>query len=266
MALTFSGKIIWITGASSGIGEALALEFASKKSRLILSARRLEELERVANQCRSLGSEATVFVMDLANTAEIESVADRVLAQFGYIDILVNNGGISQRSLVHETPVEVDRRIMEIDYFSGVVLTKKVLPSMVARKSGHIVAISSITGLFGFKLRSAYAAAKHAIHGFYESLWAELSAQGINATIVCPGRVHTQISLHALTKDGKEHGIMDHGQDGGVPADYCARQIIRAVERKKVTVYIGRKELLMVYFKRYLPWLFYKLLTRVEPT
>jgi short-subunit dehydrogenase len=266
MSSYFNGKIIWITGASSGIGEALALQWAQQNTRLILSARRIDELERVAAQCRKLGSECQIFQMDLANAQQIEQVADEVLRVYGYIDILVNNGGISQRSLVNETPVAVDRLIMEVDYFSGVVLTKKVLPSMLARKCGHIITISSITGLFGFRLRSAYAAAKHAIHGFYEALWAELNDEGINVTIVCPGRVHTNISLHALTKEGKEHGIMDHGQNGGVTAEYCARQILKAAERKKVTVYVGRKELLMVYFKRYIPWLFYKLVKKVQPT
>ena len=137
---------------------------------------------------------------------------------------------------------------------------------MIKRKSGHIVAISSITGLFGFRLRSAYSAAKHAMIGFYESLWCELTDQGINVTIVCPGRVHTNISLHAITKNGEAYGLMDHGQDSGTSAQVCAKQILKAVKSKKVLVYVGGKELLMVYFKRYIPWLFYRLVTKVQPT
>jgi dehydrogenase/reductase SDR family member 7B len=266
MQPTFQHKTIWITGASSGIGEAMAYEFARCQTVLILSARRKDELERVAAHCRALGSTCHVRLLDLADTQQINTVADEVLQQFGTIDILVNNGGISQRSLTVETSLEVDRRIMEVDYFSGVILTKKVLPGMVRQQSGHIIAISSITGVFGFPLRSAYAAAKHAIVGFYESLWAEEHEHGIGVTIACPGRIYTNISLHALTSNGNPHGIMDHSIGGGYSAEYCARKIIKAVRRKKVIVYVAGKEMLMIYFKRYIPWIFYKLVSKVKPT
>lgn len=266
MANYFNQKIVWITGASSGIGEALAYEFAKFETTLILSARRKDELERVAAKCRKLGSDAHCYVLDLSIPDHIVDVANKVLATFGHVDFLINNGGISQRSLIIETPVDVDRKIMEIDYFSGVVLTKCVLPSMKSRQFGHIVAISSITGLFGFPMRSAYAAAKHAMVGFYETLWAELHDQGINVTIACPGRIRTNISYHALTKNGEPHGIMDHGLNEGLSAEQCAKKIIKAAYRKKVIAYIGGKELLMAYFKRYIPWLFYKLVSKVQPT
>jgi len=266
MVHSFNGKIIWITGASSGIGEAMAYEFAKYHVKLILSARRRNELERVASRCIELGSECFIFTFDLSKPDQIEAVANEVLAQFNFIDILVNNGGVTQRSLVSETLVEVDRRIMEIDFFSGVILTKKLLPSMIQRRSGHIVVISSVTGLFGFPLRSAYAAAKHAIQGFYETLWAELYPQGIDVTIACPGRIRTNVSLNALTKDGSPHGIMDHGQDEGFSAEFCAKKIIKAVRRKKIEVYIAGKELILIYFKRYIPYLFYKIVTKADPT
>ncbi len=262
--MTFSEKVIWITGASSGIGEALAYEWSKLGARLILSARRESELERVKAACAH-GDRCFVVPLDLSNQAEIEATADRMLQKFGCIDILVNNGGISQRSLVIETDVEVDRRIMEVDYFSGVILTKKLLPTMTAKGSGHIVAISSIVGMFGFPLRSAYSAAKHAIHGFYESVWAELHEKGIRVTVVCPGRILTNVSLHALTKDGTPHGVMDHGQKNGIDAQTCARKIIKAVRRNKKEIYIGKKDLLMVYFKRYIPALYYRLVSKVQP-
>ena len=137
---------------------------------------------------------------------------------------------------------------------------------MIRRQSGHIVVVSSVTGQFGFPLRSAYSAAKHAIHGFYEALWAELHDQGIDVTIICPGRIRTNISYHALTKNGESHGVMDHGINEGLSAEQCAKRIVKAVKRKKIVANIGRKELLMVYFKRYLPWLFYKLVSKVQPT
>lgn len=199
MRTDFKGKTIWITGASAGIGEAIAIEFAVYGAKLILSSRRKEELERVAEICRKSGSECFVYPFDLSISSEIQEVADKILNKFGKVDILVNNGGISQRSLIIETPMEVIRRIMEVDFFGGVILTKKVLPAMITNQYGHIIVISSVSGIFGFPLRSAYSAAKHAIHGFYETLWAELHENGINVTIVCPGRISTNISLSALT-------------------------------------------------------------------
>ncbi|MDR1672760.1 MAG: SDR family oxidoreductase [Bacteroidales bacterium] len=260
----FSGKVIWITGASSGIGEALAYEWSRLGARIILSARRKSELERVKSACAH-SDLCTVVPLDLADRQQIETVADKVLQQFGVVDILVNNGGISQRSLTIETDIAVDRRIMEVDYFSGVALTKKLLPVMTAKGDGHIVVISSIVGLFGFPLRSAYSAAKHALHGFYESLWAELHTQGIRVTMVCPGRILTNVSIHALTKDGTPHREMDHGQKNGITATVCARKIIKAVSRNKKEVYIGKTDLLMVYFKRYIPCLYYRLVSKVQP-
>ncbi len=265
MVNVFKDKTIWITGASSGIGEAVALEFGRLGTRLILSSRRKEELERVAEECTKLGSECFVYPLDLLNSPQLEDIAGEILKKFGKVDILVNNGGISQRSLIIDTSLEVDRKIMEIDFFSGVVLTKKLLPAMVKNGGGHIVVISSITGLFGFPWRSAYAAAKHAVIGFYETLWAEMHVQGINVTIVCPGRINTNISLNALTEHGKPYGLMDHNLEVGIKAENCAKKIIKAVKRKKVVLYIGGKELIMVYLKRYVPFIFYKLVSKVNP-
>jgi short-subunit dehydrogenase len=260
----FNGKVVWITGASSGIGEALAYECSKLGAHVILSARRESELERVKAACLH-SNRCTIATLDLSHQEDIELMADRMLQQFGTIDVLVNNGGISQRSLAIETDMSVDRRIMEVDYFSGVALTKKLLPAMVANGNGHIIAISSIVGMFGFPLRSAYSAAKHALHGFYESVWAELNMQGIRVTVVCPGRILTDVSLHALTKDGRPHGKMDHGQANGITAEACAQKIIRAVRKNKKEVYIGRKDLLLIYFKRYIPWLYYLLVSKVQP-
>jgi short-subunit dehydrogenase len=260
-----TGTIIWITGASSGIGESLAYQWSNGNNFLILSARREHELCRVQARC-AYPERCKVLPMDLSNQQEIEKAADTVLAEFGFVDIVVNNGGISQRSLAANTLIEVDRKIMEIDYFSGVVLTKKLLPSMLEHHKGHIVVISSIVGLFGFPLRSAYAAAKHAIHGFYETLWAENHRQGIAVTIVCPGRILTPVSLHALTENGSPYGEMDHAQKNGITAERCAKIIVKAVQKQKKEIYIGKKDLLMIYFKRYLPILYYKLVSKIKPT
>lgn len=264
MKIMKNPPIVWITGASSGIGEALAKAWSKENATLILSARRREELERVKALCAH-PENCHIACLDLADPQSLEVAAAHVLEKFGYVDVLVNNGGISQRSLVAETPLDVDRKIMQVDYFSGVQLTKAVLPSMLARKQGRIVAISSIVGIFGFPQRSAYSAAKHAMHGFYETLRAENGQDGIKVTVVCPGRILTNVSLHALKADGSEHGIMDHAQKNGISAERCAERIMRALKRDKKEIYVCRKDVLMVYFRRYIPALYYKLVSKVKP-
>ncbi len=260
----FEGKVIWITGASSGIGEALAVKLSHWNTRLILSSNQDEELLRVKSGLRLKPEDVCVLPLDLSEPSTLEEKAKEALKAFGHIDILINNGGISQRSMVMETSIETDRKIMEINYFSGVILTKCVMPSMLARGSGHIVAVSSITGKFGFPLRSAYSASKHAIYGFYESLGAEYYDQGIRSTVICPGRVKTNISVEALGPDGRPQKIMDRGQQKGVTPESCAMDIINGIRKNKRDVYTGGSSVVMVYIKRYLPWLAYRLIKKIK--
>jgi short-subunit dehydrogenase len=260
----FDRKVIWITGASSGIGEALAVQLSRYSTRLILSSNQDEELVRVKSSLIVKAEDVYVLPLDLNESETLEDKAKEALKAFGHIDILINNGGISQRSMVMETSIEIDRKIMEINYFSGVILTKCLMPSMLARGSGHIVAVSSITGKFGFPLRSAYSASKHAIYGFYESLAAEYYDQGIRSTIVCPGRVRTNISLEALGPDGKPQKVMDRGQDKGVTPESCAKDIINGIRKHKRDVYTGGSSVVMVYIKRYWPWLAYRLIRKIK--
>ena len=166
----FKDKVVWITGASSGIGEALALEFATQGARLILSARREDELRRVAAATQLPELDLLVLPFDLNNTSNASGLAAQVINKFGRIDILINNGGMSQRSEAAETSETIERQLMEVNYFSAVNLTKAVLPYMKRQKSGQLVVLSSIAGKFGFYLRSSYSAAKHALHGYFESL------------------------------------------------------------------------------------------------
>lgn len=264
MASLDKETIVWITGASSGIGEALAKAWSAEGARVVLSSRKQNELERVKSAC-ACPEKCHIVLLDLADPDSLDAAAKTVLETFGHVDVLVNNGGISQRSLVSETPMEIDRKIMQVDYFGGVQLAKAVLPSMIERKKGHFVAISSIVGVFGFPYRSAYSAAKHAMHGFYETLRAENSSHGIKVTVVCPGRILTQVSLHALRADGKEYGIMDHAQKNGISAEDCARRIMKAVRKGKKETYVCRKDVLMVYFRRYIPALYYSLVGKVKP-
>ena len=261
----FSDKTAWITGGSSGIGEALAKRLARLNARVIISSFDIPELIRVAEEINTGGGKAFIVPFDLAEPLEVGRAAEAVLSEHGEIHFLFNNGGVSQRTKALDTPVELDRKLMEINYFSGVILTKKILPQMILQGGGHIIATSSISGLFGFPLRSAYAASKHALHGFYESLWTEYYDKNIRTTVVCPGRVKTNISIHALGKDSKPHGKMDQGQAEGISPEECAKQILKAVMKNKRQVLIGGKELILARLKMYAPCIFYRLVRKISP-
>lgn len=261
----FTGKVVWITGASSGIGEALVRAFASAGSRVIASSNNGAGLERVARECESMKGSVAVVPFDLENTAGIDETAREVAERQGRIDMLLNIGGISQRALLKDTPLWLDRRIMEINYFGTIALTKAVLPYMLSAGGGHIAATSSISGRFGFPMRSAYSASKQALHGFFETLLIEHRNDNIRVSVIIPGRVQTAISLHALTSDGKEHGKMDDGQKGGVTADKAAEQIIRGLQRNKREILVGSTELLMLKIRKYLPSLFFRIAGRIKP-
>jgi short-subunit dehydrogenase len=252
---------VWITGASSGIGEALAYEFHRAGAKLILSARREDELKRVQAQCGGAGS-ARILPLDMEQTSELAKKAQGALEMFDGIDILVNNAGVTQRSLVKDTDLEVYRRLMEVNFFGAIALTKAVLPSMIENKGGHIVVISSLVGKFGTPLRSGYAAAKHALHGFFDSLRAEVAHHGIKVTLVCPGYIRTDISLHALRGDGSLHAKMDAGQAKGMPVERCAAEILKAIHRGREEVYVGGRDKYIVYVKRFFPTLFSRMIAR----
>ncbi len=265
MKTEFKDKVIWITGATSGIGEALALELAKNNARLILSARREEELNRVAKTIGLSDLDVMVLPFDLKNTNNASGLAAQVINKFGRIDALINNGGISQRSEAIETRIETDRELMEVNYFAYVNLTKAVLPYMKRQKSGHIVVVSSIAGKFGFYLRSGYSAAKHALHGFFESMRLETEKFGIKTLIVCPGKIKTNISLNAVSADGHAHNKMDQSHINAMSAEECAKQILHAMVSNKEEVLIGGKELIMVKLKRFFPSLFGKLIRKQSP-
>ncbi|MBT1705007.1 SDR family oxidoreductase [Fulvivirgaceae bacterium PWU20] len=259
-----ANKVIWITGASSGIGEALAYELAKGKAKLILSARRKEELERVKGNCAaSAQPDIRILPLDLENQSTLKLSTDAAIQIFGHVDILINNGGISQRSLVAETSIEVDRRIMEVNYFGAITLTKYLLAHFIKRKQGHFVTVSSVTGKFGTPYRSGYAASKHALHGFFDAVRAEHYKDNIKVTMICPGFIHTPITLSALTADGSPLQKMDDAQYKGKPAEWCARKIVAAVEKDKEEVYIGGREVFGVYIKRFFPKLFSRVIRNV---
>lgn len=258
-------KVIWITGASSGIGEALVYEFNSQGAKIIASSRNLTKLKQLKNRC-SHPDNCILKTFDLANTQNIQTITDSIIEEFGQIDILINNGGISQRALIAETSLEIDRKIMEINYFGTIALTKSVLPYMIKQKSGYILATSSIVGKFGFPLRSAYSASKHALHGFFETLRAENYKYNIKVSVIIPGRVQTNISVNALTKEGKTHGQMDAGQATGITTKKAVKQIISGMKSYKNEINVGSKELMMMHIRRFFPKLAYKMARNIKAT
>jgi len=263
--LASSSRSIWITGSSSGIGEALAMHWAAPGTTIILSGIEKQQLEPVALRCEQKGARVEIIPFDLTKEDEITEAAIRVQTLIPKIDILANCGGIGQRSLIIETPDSVSRKIMETDFWGHATLSTRILPFMVKTGGGTIVVMSSLSGLFGFPQRSMYCAAKHALHGFFETLRLEHHKDNINVLMVCPGRVKTNFSYGALTSTGDTHGKMDKGQENGVSVQYTAAKIDRAVKKNKKQVLIGNKELIMAYLKRFAPWLFYKIALKIDP-
>lgn len=255
-----------ITGASSGIGEALAYKMASGGAKLILSARRREELERVKSAC-SNPENVHILPLDLADSFSVAQRGKEAESIYGHVDILINCGGISQRDKVINTSIDVDRKIMEVNYFGTIALSKALLPKMVERKSGHQVIITSAVGIVSTPFRSSYSASKHALHGFYDALRAEHHADGLKVSIILPGYVKTQISINALMGDGSKQNKMDNAQDNGLSAEACAAKIIKSIEKDKEEVYIGGfREVAGIYIKRFLPGLFSKIVRKTAVT
>lgn len=258
----FNNQVVWITGASSGIGEALARALARQGARLVLSARTAAALARVQAACAP--AEALVLPLDLSEPARFEAAVAAVWARYGRLDALVHAVGLSQRALALDTTAATDRRLMEVNYFGTVGLTKAVLPRLLAQGSGRLVVVSSLVGKFGTPYRSAYAASKHALHGFFDSLRAELAGTGVAVTIICPGFVHTNVSVNALAGDGQPLGTMDAATAGGLAPDEFARRAVRALARGVREANIGGRETYGVLLKRWLPGLFARLLPRAR--
>ncbi|MDN3587957.1 SDR family oxidoreductase [Pedobacter aquatilis] len=258
-------KIIWITGASSGIGEALVYEYFKGGNKLIISARNRDELFRVKGNCQN-SFNVHVLPFDLRETEILEQKAEDAIKIFGKIDLLINSGGVSQRSLALATDTKTEQQIMATNFWGTVVLSKTVLPIMIANGGGQIVVVSSLVGKFGTKLRSAYAASKHALHGYFDSLRSEVYDKNIDITIICPGFIKTNVSINALTANGKIQGTMDDAQANGMSAEECAKEIVNAVSAKKEEVYIGGKETKAVLLKRFFPKIFSKKVREAKVT
>ena len=263
--MQFSGKTIWITGATSGIGKAVAIELSKEKVNLIISGRNEAALAEVGAVCKKNGSSFTVIPFDLGKEESILEAWKTVGSSGLKIDALYQFGGISQRALVKDTPFFVDRKILEVNYFGTILLAKLVLPQMIKNGGGHLAATSSLVGKFGFPYRSSYSASKHALHGFFESLLAENKANNIRVSMIIPGFINTNISVNAVNSKGEAHGKLDDNQAKGMPADVCARLICKALKKEKKEILVGKKDKIMVHIRRFIPGLYYYMASRVKP-
>lgn len=259
--MTFNNKVIWITGASSGIGKSLAIALSKENCKLILSARRTSELETVKGLCKE-PDDVYVLPLDLMETDRMQVKVKTATAAFGQVDILINNGGISQRSPIIETSIEVDRKLMEVDYFGTVALSKALLPHFIANQSGHYVVVSSLMGKFSSSYRSAYCGAKHALHGFFDALRLEHDHDNVKVTMICPGFVNTNVARNALIADGSKQGYQDNMTENGLDVDVFAKRMIKAIRREKFEAYIGKFEKFGVLVKRLSPKLIHILTLR----
>ncbi|KRT83018.1 dehydrogenase [Oryctes borbonicus] len=263
-----SGKVVVITGASSGLGEALAHEFYKRGCQLVLCSRRRQELDRVRTDLLKIyptvpTHHPIIMPMDLSDINSLSKVIDDILELTGRIDILVNNGGISHRGTVLETKPDVDIKIMLVNYFGAAALTKAVLRSMISQHSGHIVQVSSIQGLIGIPHRSAYAASKHALQAFSDCLRAEVSEHNIDVTVVSPGYIKTRLSLNAVTASGTAYGQMDKSTEQGQSPSEIAEEIVKAVVQKKKEAILAELVPKMgVFLRKYLPDLYFYAMAR----
>lgn len=252
--MNYKNKIVWITGASSGIGEAFAKSFFKEGAKLILSSRRKETLEEVRNSLGCDESNCYILPLDLSDPKSLSKKAEEALAVFGGIDVLVNNGGISQRSLFAETDMETIRRLMEVNFFGSAELTRAILPSMMKQQSGHIIVTSSLAGKFGVKFRSGYAASKHALQGLFDCIRQEIYEYNIAVTMVCPGPIKTNITKNLLTADGSELGTIGDLHSKAMDADEMVNRIWRDIKKQKEEIYISSpKERLALLVKRISP-------------
>ena len=244
-----TNKIVWITGASSGIGAELAKIYSHRGIKLILSSRNVRALERVKSECY-YPENIKILPIDLNDFYAAPDLVKKAYNIFGRIDILINNAGVSQRSLIVDTQFDVLKKLIEINYLGTVAFSRALLPFFLKQGFGHYVVVSSVMGKYGSPFRSGYSAAKHALHGFFDVMRMEHQKDNINVTIICPGFVRTPIAMNSLKGDGSVLGVDDLATRKGLKVEDFARKMVRSVDQKKWEVQFGKKELLGVYLKR----------------
>lgn len=250
----YQDKVAWVTGASSGIGEQTAYQLSAMGAKLILSARNEIQLMRVAENCRP-GTMIKILRMDLNDQESLPAKCNEAWESFGHIDYLFNIAGIAHRDLALKTEMSVDRKIMQINYFGTVEISKLIIARMVDKGGGHVTATSSLSGKYGIPLLSAYSASKHALHGFFESIRGEILKDNIRITIVIPGLIKTDIIRNAMTGEGKLYGKTLEIQEKGLPATECADRLLKAVAKGKEEVFIGGSDGISLLLNRFFPGL-----------
>lgn len=254
-------KVVWITGASTGIGEALAYAYSKKNNKIVISSRNKELLEQVRLNC-TYPENVYVLPLDITIFNELPDKVNEAISAFGPIDLLINNAGISQRSLIIDTDFDVYKKLMEVNYLGTVALTKALLPEFIKQKKGQFVTVTSLMGKFSSPFRSGYCGVKHALHGFFDALRMEHEKDGIAVTLICPGFVQTNVAKNALTADGSAQNNEDDATKNGLPVALFAKKMINAIEKEKFEAYIGQKEIMGVYLKRFFPKLLHKVVLR----
>lgn len=261
---TLRNKVIWITGASGGIGEALARELAADGARLVLSARRQTELQRVRDSLPN-AAQHILLPLDITDHGAVSAAITTIQQQIGGLDWLVNNAGISQRALITDTTLDTERKLFEVDYFAQINLTRQALPLLLADGGGKVVFVSSVAGLIGTQYRGSYSAAKAALHLWANSLRAELFEQGLTVATIFPGFVKTNVSLNALTGDGNALGEMDDAQANAMSAGQFAEKALKALYKNQSYIVIGGlKERLGAWVSRLSPELLYKMIRKSQ--
>ena len=260
---SIEGRVIWITGASSGIGEALVYALVKKNCKLIISARNEVALQRVRDNCGQK-EQIQILPLDLGDFKIMDQKVATALSFFNKIDILINNAGVSQRSLIVDTEFEVYKKLMDINYLGTIALTKALLPYFIKMNKGYFVTVTSLMGKFGSPYRSGYCGAKHALHGFFDVLRMEHEKDGVDVTLICPGFVQTNIAKNALTADGSQQRTDDIATHNGLPVAVFAKKMLRAIEQKKFEAYIGKGETKGIYLKRLFPKLLHRVVLRSQ--
>lgn len=258
--MPYHNKVIWITGASSGIGEQLAYALNQQGARLILSARSQDKLEKVARQLADQSLAAHILPFDLENLGQLPEVAQKAWNCEGHIDILINNAGVAVRDYALSTDIALDQKLMAINYFGPVLLTKNILPQMIERGRGQLVVISSLSGKYGVPRTASYAASKHALHGFFETLRSEIIGTDIPITIIVPGIIRTDITAHAYLGDGKKKGKVETTFKTAYPAGKAATRMLRIIEKKREEAFVGGNEGITLVLNRISPWLLRRLI------
>lgn len=263
----FKDKVVWITGASSGIGEALVFAFAKAGAKVVLSSRRPQELKRVQKEAGLSETNSLVLPLDLEKKRDFSSETKKVIQKLGGLDLVIHNGGISQRSLAKDTQIEVFDKLMAVNYTGSVALTLATLPHFRKQKSGSYAVITSIVGKVGTPLRSGYSASKHALHGFFDALRAENADMNLNVLLVLPGFIKTNVSINALVGSGVAQGKMDEAQSKGLAPSLVADKILKALASGKQEIAIGgMREHFALFMKRFFPKILASILKNAKVT